>query len=46
MQVEKNGFFNDAKLVFLAKRNSADYHNEMDSKLFEKWFQNKLLPNI
>jgi hypothetical protein len=36
MQVEKNGFINDAKLVFFAKRNSADYHDEMDSKRFEK----------
>jgi hypothetical protein len=43
---EKNGFINDAKLVFLAKENSADYHDEMDSKRFEKWFQDQLLPNI
>jgi hypothetical protein len=41
----KNGFIKDAKLVFLAKRNSADYHDEMDSKRFEKWFQDQLLPN-
>jgi hypothetical protein len=25
----KNGFINDAKLVFLAKKNSADYHDEI-----------------
>jgi transposase len=41
-----NGFINDAKLVFLAKKNSADYHDEMDSERFEKWFQDQLLPNI
>jgi hypothetical protein len=42
----KNGFINDAKLVFLAKKNSADYHDEMNSERFEKWFQDQLLPNI
>jgi hypothetical protein len=36
----KNGFINDAK------KNSADYHDEMDSKRFEKWFQDQLLHNI
>jgi hypothetical protein len=42
----KNGFINDAKLVSLAKKNSADYRDEMDSERFEKWFQDQLLPNI
>jgi hypothetical protein len=42
----KNGFINDAELVFLSKRNSADYHDYMGSKRFETWFQNQLLPNI
>jgi hypothetical protein len=42
----KNGFIKNAKSVFLAKRNSADYHDVMDSKRFEKWFQDQLLPNI
>jgi transposase len=42
----KNGFINDAKLVFLAKKNSADYLDEVDSERFEKWFQDQLLPNI
>jgi hypothetical protein len=31
----RNGFINDAELVFLSKRNSADYHDDMDSKRFE-----------
>jgi hypothetical protein len=34
----KNGFINDAKLAFLANKNSADYLDEMDSERFEKWF--------
>jgi hypothetical protein len=42
----KNGFINDVKLAFLAKKNSADYHDEMDSERFEKYFQVQLLPNI
>jgi hypothetical protein len=46
MQVEKNGFINDAKLVFLSKKNSTDYHDEMDSERFEKRFQDQILPNI
>jgi hypothetical protein len=40
----KNGFINDEKLVFLATRKSADYHDQMDSKRFEKWLQDQLLP--
>jgi hypothetical protein len=42
----KNGFINDAKLAFLAKNNSADYLDEMDSERFEKWLQDQLLPDI
>jgi hypothetical protein len=32
----KNGFIKNAKLVFLAKRSSSDYHDEMNGKRFEK----------
>lgn len=28
------------------KNSSADYHEDMDSKLFENWFRDQLLPNI
>jgi hypothetical protein len=35
---QKNGFMNDAKLVFLMKKNLADNNDEMDSKIFGKWF--------
>lgn len=28
------------------KNSSADYHEDMDSELFEKWFSDQLLPNI
>ncbi|XP_050503419.1 uncharacterized protein LOC126882497 [Diabrotica virgifera virgifera] len=42
----KDGFINGAELTFLAKKNTADYHDEMDGPLFENWFKTKLLPNI
>jgi hypothetical protein len=42
----KNEFIKDEKLVFLAKENSADYLDEVDSERFDKWFQDQLLPNI
>jgi hypothetical protein len=45
MQVEKM-IINDAKLVLNAKKNSADYHDEMDKERFVKWFQDQLLPDI
>ncbi|XP_076032401.1 uncharacterized protein LOC143020129 [Oratosquilla oratoria] len=41
----KNGFVNNAELVFQAK-NDGDSHNQMNSALFEEWFRNQLLPNI
>jgi hypothetical protein len=44
--VHAGGFINDAKLISLAKNNSADYRDEMDSERFEKCFQDQLLPNI
>jgi hypothetical protein len=44
----KNGFINYAKISITQKneKNLADCHDEMDSKRSEKWFQDKLLPNI
>jgi hypothetical protein len=42
----KDGFINYIKLVFLAKENSAAYHDNMDSERFGKWFQDQLLPDI
>lgn len=42
----KNGFVAGAELTFLAKKNSQDYHDEMDGETFEQWFENDLIPNI
>ena len=41
----KDGFIKKAKLVFQAK-NDGDYHNQINSAVFEEWFKYQLLPNI
>lgn len=35
----KEVFIENRWLLFLANKNYADYHSEMDSYLFEKWFR-------
>ncbi|XP_040075170.2 uncharacterized protein LOC120847464 [Ixodes scapularis] len=42
----EEGFVQGAAEVFWAKKGTGDYHPEMDSKRFEKWFTENLLPNI
>lgn len=42
----EKGFVNGAKMVFLAKKGAADYHDEMDGTRFEQWFEEQLLPNL
>ncbi|XP_049883814.1 uncharacterized protein LOC126379181 [Pectinophora gossypiella] len=38
----ENGFLEGADWVFEAKKSDGDYHGEMDSHNFEKWFQETL----
>ena len=33
-------------LCFIGKSNTSDYHNEMNAKHFEEWWEEKLLPNL
>ena len=40
------GFVPHAKLNFVSKTNSSDYHDEMNSKHFEEWLETKVFPNI
>jgi transposase len=40
------GWVNEAKLVFQAKRKTGDYHGQMNAELFQKWFRERLIPNI
>ena len=44
--ITKNGWVTNAKLVFKSTRKTGDYHGQMNSELFKKWFSKKLLPNL
>jgi len=44
--ISSAGWVNNAKLVFQAKRKTGDYHGQMNSELFQKWFTEMLMPNI
>ena len=46
--IDRSGLVQDALLVFQSKNPVApeDYHKDMDAYNFEKWFREKLLPNI
>jgi hypothetical protein len=39
----KDGFIEDASLIFKSKKNSLDYHSEMNAETFEQWLQDVLL---
>lgn len=41
-----DGWVDNAKLVFEAKRKTGDYHGQMDWGNFSRWFIEQLLPNI
>ncbi len=44
--ITKNGWVNNAELVFDSKRRTGDYHGQMNWENFSKWFQTQLIPNI
>jgi transposase len=44
--ITKSGWVSGAKLVFKSTRKTGDYHGQMNSDLFKKWFTEMLLPNI
>jgi transposase len=44
--ITKNGWVPEAKTVFKSTRKTGDYHGQMNTELFKKWFSEKLLPNI
>ncbi len=41
-----SGWVPEVKVVFKSTRKTGDYHGQMNSELFGKWFSEKLLPNI
>lgn len=44
--ITKDGWVNDACLVFEEKIRTGDYHGQMNWENFSKWFESQLLPNI
>ena len=42
----ETGWIPNTTLIFHSKKNRGDYHDEMIGEHFEKWFRNKLIPNI
>ena len=44
--ITHQGWVHGAKLVFQAKQRTGDYHGQMNSENFTKWFTEQLLPHI
>jgi transposase len=44
--ITSSGWVPGAKLVFKSTRKTGDYHGQMNSELFKKWFVEMLLPGI
>lgn len=44
--ITREGWVSNAKTIFNSLRKTGDYHGQMNSGIFQKWFQEKLLPNI
>jgi transposase len=44
--ITKDGWVPEAKVVFKSTRKTGDYHGQMNGDLFQKWFVERLLPNI
>lgn len=44
--ITRDGWVPGAKTVFKSTKKTGDYHGQMNSDLFAKWFEEKLIPNI
>lgn len=42
----KDGWVPEAKTVFKSTKKTGDYHGQMNATIFQKWFKEKLIPNI
>ncbi|XP_068082557.1 uncharacterized protein [Anabrus simplex] len=42
----EKGFIREAQLIFEARSTQGDYHGQMNSDNFEKWFRTSVLPNL
>ena len=44
--ITKNSWVPNARLIFKSRRKTGDYHGQMNGMIFQKWFSEKLIPNI
>ena len=44
--ITRDGWVPGAKIVFKSTRKTGDYHGQMNEELFQKWFIDRLAPNI
>lgn len=44
--ITKDGWVPNAKLVYKSTKKTGDYHGQMNADIFNKWFTEKLIPNI
>ena len=42
----EDGWVPNGSLVYQSLNDDGDYHQEMNHTIFEKWFEDQLLPNI
>ncbi len=42
----EEGLLEGTLLIFEAKKSKGDYHQQFDHQVFQKWFQEQLLPNL
>lgn len=42
----EDGFLPGGRLIYKVNCTKGDYHGQMNSKLFEKWIRNQVLPNL
>lgn len=44
--ITADGWVPEAKVIFKSTRKTGDYHGQVNAELFQKWFAEKLMPNI
>ncbi len=42
----EKGLLNGALLIFEAKKSTGDYHQQCNQHVFQRWFQEQLLPHL
>jgi transposase len=44
--ITKDGWVPNAQLIYKSTKKTGDYHGQMNHEIFNKWFVEKLIPNI